>query len=311
MQYPQRIYYLLFCLFAITGTINSLSAKPTKRKLKYDVVICAVFKNEELFLDEWIRYHRNALGVQHFYLFDNLSTDRSRQILEPYIKSGDVHVFSIAIETHNKEDYDKLVQQPVYRKGLEIAKKTAHWVAFIDIDEFIVPKHHNKLIDLLNKYKQYGGLVINWQLFGTSHLDDIPPGKLLIESLVWKAPEHESSHHMIKSIVQPKFVSAITDPHSMHFIPGVVAVNSNGIAAHPGGGAHPEIVIDEVQINHYWFGTRNWFIKKGKMARRVSWGMTIDPNNLKPFFAGCNVVRDESILRFVPKVKGPKQGKTH
>ena len=34
--------------------------------------LCAIIKDEDLFLDEWIAYHMH-LGVTAFYLYDNAS----------------------------------------------------------------------------------------------------------------------------------------------------------------------------------------------------------------------------------------------
>ena len=45
-----------------------------KRTLKYKVSICAIFKNEAKYLREWIEFHK-IVGVEHFYLYNNFSTD--------------------------------------------------------------------------------------------------------------------------------------------------------------------------------------------------------------------------------------------
>ena len=52
---------------------------------QYKVSIGAIFKNEALYLKEWIEFHR-IVGVEHFYLYNNNSDDNYREVLEPYIK---------------------------------------------------------------------------------------------------------------------------------------------------------------------------------------------------------------------------------
>ena len=37
---------------------------------KYNVAICAIFKNEEPYIKEWIEFHK-IVGVDHFYLYNN------------------------------------------------------------------------------------------------------------------------------------------------------------------------------------------------------------------------------------------------
>ena len=43
---------------------------------KYYFSICAIFKDESLSIKEWIEYHK-LIGVEHFYLYNNNSTDSS------------------------------------------------------------------------------------------------------------------------------------------------------------------------------------------------------------------------------------------
>jgi hypothetical protein len=49
--------------------------------------ICATFKDEAPYLPEWTEFHRRV-GVEHFFLYDNLSTDGSREVLEPWVHAG-------------------------------------------------------------------------------------------------------------------------------------------------------------------------------------------------------------------------------
>lgn len=39
--------------------------------------VCAFFRNEARYLPEWLAYHR-AVGFEHFVLYDNNSTDASK-----------------------------------------------------------------------------------------------------------------------------------------------------------------------------------------------------------------------------------------
>src|SRR5437016_521510 len=66
----------------LSSAILSLHASEAK---KYNLSICTIFKNEAPYLKEWIEYHK-LVGVDHFYLYNNLSLDAFRRILAPYIK---------------------------------------------------------------------------------------------------------------------------------------------------------------------------------------------------------------------------------
>ena len=54
---------------------------------KYNVSICAVFKNEAMYLREWIEFN-HLVGVEHFYLYNNNSDDDYVSVLKPYVKNG-------------------------------------------------------------------------------------------------------------------------------------------------------------------------------------------------------------------------------
>jgi hypothetical protein len=259
----------------------------------YDLVICAVFKNEAFYLQEWLDYHKK-MGVEHFYLYDNNSEDGSREILHSYIERGDVDLYEWPVDTRSQQEYLQLLQLPAYNHALQIVKETARWAAFIDIDEFIVPVKHANVAQLLQEYEDYGGLAINWQIFGTSGLQQLPPDKRLIEMLTWKGEEKSEMNMLVKLIVQPSYVSRIEDPHSFQFEEGYFAVNGDKTAVNPFTRYHP-VCISTIQINHYWFGTEDWF-RTSKIPRRALWGIQISEENIQEMIGNFNVIKDESIL---------------
>ena len=55
--------------------------------LMYNLVICAIFKNEARYLKEWVEYHR-MVGVEHFYLYNNDSTDNYKEELKYYLDNN-------------------------------------------------------------------------------------------------------------------------------------------------------------------------------------------------------------------------------
>lgn len=302
------IISLLFLTLIQVVFCRELSPLIAHEKLfKYDLVICALFRNEELYIKEWIEFHK-LMGIQHFYLYDNGSTDRSVEILQPYIDAQLVDLFSWPLETNNQKENLYLLQLPIYRDALKIVKRTARWAAFIDLDEFLFPVQANNLIDLLQHYSQYGGLTVNWQIFGTSNRDHLHPNELLIEALTWKGPVHAKNHHYVKSIVQPCYVKKIEDPHSFHFMKGFFAVNTNGELMVPGIGVQQSIVIDKIRINHYQFGTRNWFLTR-KVPLKLKWGHinNASPEYLDDLMARYNVEYDDSIACFIPALRAAMQ----
>ncbi|WP_286778604.1 MULTISPECIES: glycosyltransferase family 92 protein [Sphingobacterium] len=139
---------------------------------KYYFSICAIFKDEELSLKEWIEYHK-IVGVDHIYLYNNFSTDNYLEILDPYIKSG----------------YITLIEWPVVRPAQ--AKAYNHfynnfwnetkWVAFIDLDEYLCPKRVEDIKIWFSFYENFPSMVIYWKQFGSSGRIDHDHSKLITE----------------------------------------------------------------------------------------------------------------------------------
>ena len=75
-------FYNTVCKFYI-----ELFGTHDKRKMKYRISLCLIFKNEAPFLKEWLDYHL-AIGIDHFYLYNNNSDDNYMVIVKPYVDKG-------------------------------------------------------------------------------------------------------------------------------------------------------------------------------------------------------------------------------
>ena len=126
---------------------------------KYNVSICAIFKNEAPYLKEWIEFN-NIVGVDHFYLYNNNSDDNYKEILKPYTQKGLVTLIDWQQNQKQMECYQTCI------KNFSCETK---WLGFIDIDEFVVPKSTNSIYEYLKPFEKKAGAVnIYWKLFGTS-----------------------------------------------------------------------------------------------------------------------------------------------
>ena len=90
--------------------------------------ICAIFKNEGPFLEEWVAYHK-LVGFDEFVLYDNGSTDDGRKKLE-----GSWF-----------RDFDEIIdwqfrpgQISAYENFIARFKSEYEWVAFIDVDNLFI-----------------------------------------------------------------------------------------------------------------------------------------------------------------------------
>jgi hypothetical protein len=269
-------------------------------KAKYDVAICMVFRDEAPYLKEWIEYHR-LIGVQHFYLCSHNSKDDYKAILRPYIKKGIVELKELVDDPNETiESFTNNVQVSFYNESLSKAKKESHWLACLDSDEFLVPVQHLSLIDFLKDYEEFGGVVANWHMFGTSHIQRLDPSKLMIEQLICCGPTDIEINYHVKSIVQTKYVVEYKNPHFANYIPNYTQVNTN---KEPFVGAlSPSVLLDQLKINHYWTRDEFYFWNQ-KVARQLQiWG-PLYAEGAKGALVQYNLESESSIQRFVLKLR--------
>jgi len=167
--------------------------------------ICAIFKDEAPYLPEWIEFHR-LVGVERFFLYDNLSGDGGRGVLEPWVRAGVVSISDCSTPLGQGG------QGLAYADALERARGRTRWLAFIDLDEFLFSPGPTPLPDVLREYEEHPGVVVNWQVYGSSGLAAKPDG-LVIESFVKRARMQWVRNRRIKSIVYPTRALRPIGPH--------------------------------------------------------------------------------------------------
>ena len=165
---------LLFYKFILDFFVPKRKGTP-----KYKVAICAIFKNEAKYLKEWIEFHR-IVGVEHFYLYDNNSTDDYTSIIKTYIDRGIVSL------VRWEKNY---AQMEAYKDCIKRFSQETRWMGFIDIDEYLVPNYYDNIYDFLKAFeKNRPAVVVYWKMFGTSGLIERAEKGLVLEdfTVCWK-----------------------------------------------------------------------------------------------------------------------------
>ncbi len=173
--------------------------------------VCAIFKDEASYLEEWIRFHL-AQGVEHLYLYDNNSADSGSVIVDPFVRTGKVTLIPWPTLEENAG------QRKAYMHCLETYGADSQWIAFIDIDEFLFGVNE-PLPELLREYEAHPALYVHWQTFGSSGHIARPPGSV-IENFIRRAPTNWARNRQGKSIVNPETVASPHKHDKLHqFLP--------------------------------------------------------------------------------------------
>lgn len=265
---------------------------------QYELSVCAIFKNEAKWLAEWIDFHR-IVGVEHFWLYNNDSTDDYERVLKPYIKKGIVELYQWPNLTPHIH-FPFGCQASAYQDALKKARDKTKWLAVIDVDEFLVPQKKTTISKILKKhFKDKAGIILYWQKFGTSHVKKIKDNELMIEKLTWKAIENDPCNMFFKSIFQPKYVKSIGNPHYPDYKEGFFSVNTLNSKADL---SKEKLFFTThlIQINHYW--TRDIdHLMNIKCPRYEKWNSNIEKSLKKASI--LNAVQDLTIQKFIPYLK--------
>ncbi len=287
---------LVRVILFVFGVFGALNAGVSKEK--YYLSICAIFNEEGPYFREWIEYHQ-MLGVEHFYLYNHNSTDEYLQELLPYILSGVVELKDWNFTSVNWNEW-KAIQVASYNDCIKNKKYESKWIAFIDIDEFIFPVNEFTIPEFLEHYDNYSGVVLNWQLYGTSNIWKIPENKLMIELLVQKAQVDLDENHQYKTILKPAHALEAKSGHYFKFKPGYQAVNTDFTPLEKikvSDFQITTILVDKMRLNHYW--TKDlYFFNHVKLPRQTKIGKG-SPERAKRRAAKLNSVADFCMEKYV------------
>lgn len=258
------------------------------------LTLCCIAKDENARIAEWAAYHA-LRGAEKIVVYDNGSATSLARTLEPLSRRIDIVVYDMSGPAR---------QMAAYAHCLEQHGPDSQWMAFIDVDEFLLPKGEDDLRVLLSEYEAHAGLGVNWVMFGSSG-HEAPP-ELVIESFTKRAPYAFPTNHHIKSIVRPRYVKGPLSPHHFAYAPGRYCVNEQGFPLPGPYGPHHNA---RLQLNHYFFRSRQEFAEKIARGRG---DMTTDQfkHSLSDFESqlGYCTEEDTEIARFGPDVRAVLHG---
>jgi O-antigen biosynthesis protein len=254
------------------------------------IAVCAIFKDEAPDLLEWLAFHK-MIGVDLFFLYDNSSSDSGSEL----IRRSDFTRNVVLTEWH-----DRPGQLSAYNHFRVNHVSNVTWVAFIDIDEFIVPCEGSCIREILMRqvYQPFAQIMLQWLLFGPSDHNRRPPG-LVVENYTQRLPEeHRTSRH-IKSLVRvEKLLGIDYTPH---------AAECSGPSCNSRGEEHLPYAIQPVEchevmaVHHYFTKSREDWDRKRRRGR----GDTLTPyeDDIFADVAAQATMEDNRMGRYVPRLR--------
>lgn len=296
------VFMLKIIFFCVWIFITNLTA--------YEFAIATMFKNEAPYLREWIEYHR-MVGAEHFWLYNNGSTDNWKEVLDPYIDEGLVEMIfwpPEELEESKSGTFPFKVQVEAMKDSLRKAKGKAKWFSFIDIDEFFFPKNKATVPECLNTYfSEASAVFVNWRSFGTNNMY-IPKGEPFLCHLTSCTQKKHHKNMNGKTICRPDLVD-IDSVWWVHGTPlnlGEKYVNGKGkkmIADAEKAGWHWDVYDKYICLNHYFFRDEDFFLTRRLPFAEKGWS-EYSVAGLLQFYQDALVYKDLSMKEFI-QVKHP------
>lgn len=259
-------------MFEVTGMLlKKRCVERTVEDCKYYVSVVATVKDEGEYIEEWLEYHK-YIGVQHFYIYDNESSDNLEELLAPYIKEGLVTYIAYPGQS---------MQLEIYNHALDTFGSETYWLMYVDIDEFFVLPQHDNLSEYLKGNENYDQIVVPWYIYGDSGYKVQTEG-LVIERFTFRC---RNVHSTGKSISRShRMLYALVHKHCIY---------GKEIVANP----------EEVRCHHYYGKSEEEFINKKIKRGDVMHGAKNTPKLTEFRAFNKNDVHDDCMEKHVEPVK--------
>ena len=224
-------------------------------------IVC-IAKNEDHYINEWIKYHLK-LGFAKIFVYQN-----------NWRYSGDKQQYNDTVEWIEFDgDY---MQLKAYNDFIDNRREDFDFASFNDVDEFICLKKHANINDFLSNYTDVYGIGLSWRMFGDNGLTEPINNNYSTIDRFTRCGKKLNKH--IKTIlnlkmsqnmfhfVNPHFIDAalkfnvILDVDKKHFINGPFDFQAS---------------TEIAQINHYYCKT------KAEFAQKIANGRADAPNGGK------------------------------
>ena len=214
-------------------------------------VVC-IAKDEDYYLFEWLDYHLR-LGFDDAYVYCN-NWRYSGKI--PELPGKEVKFFELNGPYQQTSAYNDFISR--FSSGY-------HWVAFIDVDEYIANTTSDDLKDVLNRYSKYSEIAVNWRPMGDSGLTSFSPSNTSLAFRFTMGARH--LFHATKRIVNFKWFRDAGKPlpkfgASPHFTDSASVVSAGGepVQANSMSSLHGLDTVLPLELYHYRVKTQDEFV---------------------------------------------------
>lgn len=210
------------------------------------VALCLRFRDEARYLAEWLEYH-DAAGIDHFYLYNNFSSDDFMAVVQAWIDRGRVTLVDWPLVPASPAAEEDCIRRALGRFA---------WVGFIDADEFLVIRDGSSMGEFLEPRRRFPGVCLHWRYYGSSGHAARPAMPVI------RAYQHRAAavNRHVKTFVQPARAAQCRNSHSWFYTPLGTAADEHGKPVY--GSFDYQPTADLAWINHYYCKSEEDYLEK-------------------------------------------------
>lgn len=238
---------------------------PTPQPGRDRVAIATMLKNEEHHVAEWLSFHK-AVGVHHFIIYDNGSTDRTADIIRTMLSANEFTLLPWAGRMTDVVSGNPFNMQVVaFAHAITNFGPAFRWMAFIDVDEFLLPKNGSTVEEALQAVEGFPNVTLPWHMFGPGGHKVKPDGGVL-RNYVYRAKDPISRRKNatnFKCIVDPCEVTEVSVHQFETRQHGEMTCNDTGKIFTRKQRKQPAFYSSHnLQLNHYYTKSVEEFERK-------------------------------------------------
>lgn len=146
------LFFLIIILVGIKYISKTYTHKETFKleSKKYNMSIMAIFKNEQVYMEEWLDYHISQ-GFDQIYLYSNDPNINSY----PYLSNPKYILYIKLIDWVNKQNNGiDTIQRQAYTHCVQTYSHETQFLMMLDLDEFVIPiKSYSRVSDYIMSLK--------------------------------------------------------------------------------------------------------------------------------------------------------------
>ena len=290
--------------------ITRISIAPAPAAADRDgMAIVLIVRNEARHIAEWARFHHMA-GVKHFLVYDNGSTDGTITAIRSALPAEALTVIPWAQRRFRTITGREIHNQVLaYAHALLNFGSAYRWMAFIDVDEFLVPVTARSIPEAMQGLEGAAHVSLPWQMFGRGGNTTPPEGGVVANYLHRARDSFALTHGLnFKCLVDPSRVTEV-GVHGFGIDGRDEGVNDAGQSAHHKDRIKPSFASRvRLQLNHYY--TRSDAELQAKIGRGSNKDVQADKHIRRVMrivtAIEADTIEDRTAIDFVARMHGPK-----